>query len=273
MSLPRSRKLVPELIELGLDAVDQRGPRRARRDPGHRGLHDDRDARPDRGARSPRAQLGRPARHLARDLGAAAPPHPGPRAAPRPLRLVADRGRGRDDGDDPAGGRVGIRRLQVAQRRADRRTQGVRRARRAASGAHAQERRRRSGGGRRARRGRQHLDDARPSCRCRPRPPSRSRGRRSIADSRIASSPAISGTCARSSPTTSRRGGDADASGLRPLARELCVTLGRSVRVELPDGAQLVGTATDLDADGRLMVAEANGRERSVAAGDVTHVR
>jgi BirA family biotin operon repressor/biotin-[acetyl-CoA-carboxylase] ligase len=68
-------------------------------------------------------------------------------------------------------------------------------------------------------------------------------------------------------------GGDADASGLRPLARELCITLGRSVRVELPDGAQLVGTATDLDADGRLMVTEANGRERSVAAGDVTHVR
>ncbi len=67
--------------------------------------------------------------------------------------------------------------------------------------------------------------------------------------------------------------GDADASGLRPLARELCVTLGRSVRVELPDGAQLVGTATDLDADGRLIVAETNGRERSVAAGDVTHVR
>ena len=67
--------------------------------------------------------------------------------------------------------------------------------------------------------------------------------------------------------------GDADASGLRPLARELCVTLGRSVRVELPGGAQLVGTATDLDPDGRLMVTEANGRERSVAAGDVTHVR
>jgi len=68
-------------------------------------------------------------------------------------------------------------------------------------------------------------------------------------------------------------GGDADASGLRPLARELCITLGRSVRVELPDGAQLVGTATDLDDDGRLVVVEANGRERSVAAGDVTHVR
>jgi BirA family biotin operon repressor/biotin-[acetyl-CoA-carboxylase] ligase len=68
-------------------------------------------------------------------------------------------------------------------------------------------------------------------------------------------------------------GGDADASGLRPLARELCVTLDRSVRVELPDGALLIGTATDLDADGRLMVVEANGRVRSVAAGDVTHVR
>lgn len=63
-------------------------------------------------------------------------------------------------------------------------------------------------------------------------------------------------------------GGDAEASGLAGRARELCVTLGREVRVELPDGRVLEGTATALDGDGRLVV---NGE--SVAAGDVTHAR
>ena len=68
-------------------------------------------------------------------------------------------------------------------------------------------------------------------------------------------------------------GGDADAAGLRALARSRCLTLGRPVRIELPDDTQLVGTAVDLDRDGRLVVADADGVARSVAAGDVTHVR
>ena len=68
-------------------------------------------------------------------------------------------------------------------------------------------------------------------------------------------------------------GGDADASGLRAQARTRCLTLGRPVRVELPDGSQLLGTAVDLDVDGRLIVADGDGVARSVAAGDVTHVR
>jgi BirA family biotin operon repressor/biotin-[acetyl-CoA-carboxylase] ligase len=63
-------------------------------------------------------------------------------------------------------------------------------------------------------------------------------------------------------------GGDAEASGLAARARELCVTLGREVRVELPDGRILEGVATGLDAAGRLVV---DGE--SVAAGDVTHAR
>jgi BirA family biotin operon repressor/biotin-[acetyl-CoA-carboxylase] ligase len=63
-------------------------------------------------------------------------------------------------------------------------------------------------------------------------------------------------------------GGDAEASGLAARARERCVTLGRAVRVELPDGRLLEGTATALDADGRLVV---DGEP--VAAGDVTHAR
>lgn len=68
-------------------------------------------------------------------------------------------------------------------------------------------------------------------------------------------------------------GADADASGIRTQARGACLTLGRAVRVELPDGAELRGTAVDLDADGRLVVAGEDGLSRSVAAGDVTHVR
>lgn len=68
-------------------------------------------------------------------------------------------------------------------------------------------------------------------------------------------------------------GGDAEASGLAQLARDLCVTLGRDVLVELPGGRVLEGRATTLDADGRLVVRDAEGVERPVAAGDVTHAR
>ncbi len=49
--------------------------------------------------------------------------------------------------------------------------------------------------------------------------------------------------------------------------RSRCTTLGRQVRVEVPDGA-LEGLATDVDEHGRLLV---DGRP--VAAGDVVHVR
>jgi len=49
---------------------------------------------------------------------------------------------------------------------------------------------------------------------------------------------------------------------------ECCVTVGREVRVSLPGGAVLTGEATDVDDDGRLVVAGT-----AVAAGDVLHVR
>lgn len=62
--------------------------------------------------------------------------------------------------------------------------------------------------------------------------------------------------------------GDAEKSGLAARARELCVTLGREVRVELPDGSVIEGAATGLDADGRLIV-----NDLAIAAGDVTHAR
>jgi BirA family biotin operon repressor/biotin-[acetyl-CoA-carboxylase] ligase len=67
--------------------------------------------------------------------------------------------------------------------------------------------------------------------------------------------------------------GDAEASGLAALARDLCVTLGREVLVELPDGRVIEGTATALDADGRLVVDGTDGTQHRVDAGDVTHAR
>ena len=57
-----------------------------------------------------------------------------------------------------------------------------------------------------------------------------------------------------------------------PEYTELSATFGRSVRVELPDGTFLEGTAREMDADGRLVVDTADG-PRPLAAGDVTHLR
>lgn len=51
---------------------------------------------------------------------------------------------------------------------------------------------------------------------------------------------------------------------------EACFTVGRSVRVDLPDGSVLEGLATGITDDGQLIVAR--GREEViVAAGDVIH--
>jgi BirA family transcriptional regulator, biotin operon repressor / biotin---[acetyl-CoA-carboxylase] ligase len=67
-------------------------------------------------------------------------------------------------------------------------------------------------------------------------------------------------------------GGDADGSGIRPLVERECATIGREVRIELPDGAIVTARATGLDPDGRLMVITDAG-PAAVAAGDVTHLR
>jgi BirA family transcriptional regulator, biotin operon repressor / biotin---[acetyl-CoA-carboxylase] ligase len=66
--------------------------------------------------------------------------------------------------------------------------------------------------------------------------------------------------------------GDPERSGLREEYTRLSDTIGRRVRVELPGGQLLSGPATGLDADGRLLV-RAPDAERSVAAGDVVHLR
>ena len=52
-----------------------------------------------------------------------------------------------------------------------------------------------------------------------------------------------------------------------------CATIGLRVRVALADGSDLVGTATGIDASGRLEVRADAGDVVAVAVGDVTHVR
>lgn len=67
-------------------------------------------------------------------------------------------------------------------------------------------------------------------------------------------------------------GGDAAASGLQRAVSDVCETIGRSVRVELPSGEAVLGTATGIDDGGRLIV-DTNAGITAVAAGDVTHLR
>lgn len=67
-------------------------------------------------------------------------------------------------------------------------------------------------------------------------------------------------------------GGDAVASGLRDAYLEACATIGREVRVLLPTGESLTGTATGVDPDGQLIVTTPTGT-RTLAAGDVLHLR
>ncbi|WP_214406737.1 biotin--[acetyl-CoA-carboxylase] ligase [Pseudonocardia lacus] len=67
--------------------------------------------------------------------------------------------------------------------------------------------------------------------------------------------------------------GDPDAHRLRADYRAGCLSLGSQVRVELPAAAPIVGIAEDVDRDGRLLLLDAAGHRRAVAAGDVVHVR
>jgi BirA family transcriptional regulator, biotin operon repressor / biotin---[acetyl-CoA-carboxylase] ligase len=66
--------------------------------------------------------------------------------------------------------------------------------------------------------------------------------------------------------------GDAAASGLHQEYQRLCGTLGREVRVSLPGGRTVTGTAGAVDPAGRLVVESAAGPV-PVSAGDVLHVR
>jgi BirA family biotin operon repressor/biotin-[acetyl-CoA-carboxylase] ligase len=66
--------------------------------------------------------------------------------------------------------------------------------------------------------------------------------------------------------------GEPADSGLRAAYLVACATIGTPVRVLLPSGGEIIGTATGVDDDGRLRVRTAGG-DRSVSAGDVLHVR
>lgn len=69
--------------------------------------------------------------------------------------------------------------------------------------------------------------------------------------------------------------GDPVTSGVLDAYRAGCSTIGQQIRVELPAGgptSEIRGTATDVDADGRLIVQSADARH-VVSAGDVVHVR
>jgi BirA family biotin operon repressor/biotin-[acetyl-CoA-carboxylase] ligase len=68
-----------------------------------------------------------------------------------------------------------------------------------------------------------------------------------------------------------RSGGD-PASGVLEDYRRHCVTVGQQVRVHLPAGTVLEGTAVGIDADGALVVGS-GGRRVTLSAGDVVHVR
>lgn len=67
--------------------------------------------------------------------------------------------------------------------------------------------------------------------------------------------------------------GDAWGAGLGAEISAACATIGQVVRVEMPGGEVLDGTATGLTADGALVLRDVAGRVRSVLAGDVRHVR
>ncbi|MGC5616698.1 biotin--[acetyl-CoA-carboxylase] ligase [Georgenia sp. Z1491] len=68
-------------------------------------------------------------------------------------------------------------------------------------------------------------------------------------------------------------GGDADAAALAEEVAEGTVTLGKRVRVTLPDDTEIVGTAGRLDPTGALVVIDRSGVEHVLVTGDVTHLR
>ena len=71
-----------------------------------------------------------------------------------------------------------------------------------------------------------------------------------------------------------RAGGDPEASGLRRAVLAVSDTVGRRVRVRLPDGSDVVGEAVDIDKDGRIVVDRGPIPGRlACATGDVEHLR
>jgi BirA family biotin operon repressor/biotin-[acetyl-CoA-carboxylase] ligase len=63
------------------------------------------------------------------------------------------------------------------------------------------------------------------------------------------------------------------AASVAEAYRDLCVTLGREVRVDLPGGEAVRGTARGIDDDGRLVLDTPGGGVVALSAGDVVHLR
>jgi BirA family biotin operon repressor/biotin-[acetyl-CoA-carboxylase] ligase len=67
---------------------------------------------------------------------------------------------------------------------------------------------------------------------------------------------------------------DPEGTGLLGAYRARSATLGRAVRAELPGGRVVIGTATDLAADGSLLITDKPGNPPTpISAGDVIHLR
>lgn len=68
--------------------------------------------------------------------------------------------------------------------------------------------------------------------------------------------------------------GHFDQRHVTAAVRERLATIGRTVRIELPDGSSVEGRATGLEADGALVVEDAStGVARRFEVGDVVHLR
>lgn len=67
--------------------------------------------------------------------------------------------------------------------------------------------------------------------------------------------------------------GDMAASGLLAEYRQHCGTIGEKVRVELPSGESVTGTAIDVADDGALVVGDDAGVPHRYSAADVVHLR
>jgi BirA family biotin operon repressor/biotin-[acetyl-CoA-carboxylase] ligase len=67
--------------------------------------------------------------------------------------------------------------------------------------------------------------------------------------------------------------GGAAAEAVRSHVRSACGTIGRRVRIELPDGTVTEADATGIDDEGRITIRDRQGVARGVAVGDVTHLR
>jgi BirA family biotin operon repressor/biotin-[acetyl-CoA-carboxylase] ligase len=76
--------------------------------------------------------------------------------------------------------------------------------------------------------------------------------------------------------TAWQEGGDLGGMRLAESYVAACATIGSEVRVELPSGGTLTGTATGIDPSGRLLVessVDGTVGRTAVSAGDVVHVR